>query len=208
MNIVRTAFIVLLCLLCPALCFGQAAKTASLRRQRPDFSGTWTLDKMERKGHRQGLPPQIEITLVVTHHEPEIEVSRTAALGTEERQREFVYYTDGRSEYIPSLSDYERYQCSSKWDKSKLISKCVAQFRHSYNRREISLKEEFTETWELSLDGKTLTQKIKFAPERRGPRDAFKKLPPGLRESAERERTTREMLEPTDELKNVFRRAP
>jgi hypothetical protein len=72
----------------------------------------------------------------------------------------------------------------------------------------VLLKDEFTEKWELSPDGKVLTQKIRFTPRRNNPPNAFKKLPPGVRESAQREQTVRAALEQPYEIIKVFRRVP
>jgi hypothetical protein len=201
-------FISLLCFLCPALCFGQAAGNNSSRQKHTDFSGTWALDKAESKLNPSDPSSKADMTLVITQDEPEIKVSRTVAMGTEERQREFVYYTDGREESIPSLSESVAYDCKSKWDKSKLLSKCKIRMTRALNKQAIVLKEEFTERWELSRDKKVLTQRISFAPKLNNPPNVFRNLPPGVRESAQRERTVRTMLEQSYEIVKVFRRVP
>ena len=207
-RISEKAFLSLLCLLWPALCFSQAAKKDSVKTPHPDFSGTWAFDKTESKVNRRDPLSRIEMNLFISHHEPELKVTRRIAAGDEEKAEEFFYYTDGRTENIPSLSANIRYRCKSGWDKAKLVSKCTLWFKFPSKGEEIPLKQELTEKWELSSDGQMLTQRIVYSQTYTDSSQAFQNLPPAVREGAQRERRVREILQPPNERRRVFRRVP
>lgn len=191
MRLAVTSFAALLfCAPCP----GQDATSGAAKKARRDFSGTWAFDQSRSNIGPRDSSAATEWTLVVSHREPEVRADETIVTASGKSELHSVQYTDGRP-----VKD-ELYLCKSKWDKTRLVRRCEdlePLVDTSYSR--------FTERWELSADGRTLTQRITLPPPR-APRDAFKNLPPGLREGVERERTVREMLEPRREIKRVFRR--
>ena len=194
MKLTGRLFAALLCALCSTLCLGQDAKGGATKPERPDFSGTWAFD-----GSRSNLPPQIssavtEWTLVISQREPEVKADETIVTARGKSEVHSVQYTDGRP------VETRTHRCKSKWDKTRLVRKC-----ENLEPRGGENDNRFTERWELSADGRTLMQRVTVPP-LRVPREADNRLPPVLREGAERRRNIREILDPPREIKKVFRR--
>lgn len=191
MRLAATLFAALL-LCAPSL--GQDAGSGAAKKARPDFSGIWAFDQSQSNIGPRDSSAGAEWTLVVSHREPEVRADETIVTASGRSELHSVQYTDGRP-----VRD-ELYRCKSKWDKKRLVRRC-----EDLEPRDDASHGRFTERWELSADGRTLTQRVTLPPPS-APRPAFKGLPPGLRVGAEREMAVREILAPRREIRRVFRR--
>src|SRR5947199_9360145 len=90
----KQIFVALLLLACVSY-FHANARTGYQKQTRPDLSGTWT---MERSKMKESLLNPSELTLIITHQEPEIRIKRRFTLGSKRQEQDLVYYTDGRGE--------------------------------------------------------------------------------------------------------------
>ena len=134
---------------------------------KPDFSGTWTFDRSKSNlGPFERMPAaNAEITLIITHKEPELKIVRKVNLNGNAGSQEFIYYSDGRGETNPAFLGNGEVKSKTKWDKVKLESKSSA----SYQTRGVGgdvFHTDISERRELSQDGKTLTVTISIS----GPR--------------------------------------
>lgn len=160
MNLKATILLLLVALACAAPCAAHEKKKEPPAR--PDFSGTWVLDLKKSNYDNQYVSgsPTRSVTLVISHGEPEIKVTRTfALLDGEERTAEFVYYTDGRGEKN-EIVGRDRVSLGgtaaseSKWKGARLV---IRGTEHVKAFGDVT-RVDFTEKWELSADGNTLTQ--------------------------------------------------
>jgi hypothetical protein len=135
-------------------------------KPRPDLSGTWSLDvkKSTWAVERNAGRPRSPVRLVIRHREPEIKITRTALVNGEERTVELTYYADGRGEKNPLVSSRDRLllngtvESEAKWKDGRLLIQGKQHLRSLGDLNEA----EFTERWELSADGKTLTQTTRY----------------------------------------------
>jgi hypothetical protein len=155
----RKIAICLWLLSCAALCVAQGGSENSKEESRPDLTGTWVLDRQktdlarfDRDLRRGG------ITLIVRHLEPEIRITNKFRSEGKDRAQELVYYTDGRGEENPLLVTKGVVKSRTLWDGRKLVSKSFSQMRTSRG----ILQLEALQKWELSADGRTLTQTITY----------------------------------------------
>lgn len=153
-----------LLLSCAALSLGHGnQKKPGDLLSKPDLSGVWVLDK-SRGNYRKVNAALAEggITLVVSHREPEIKITRRFMLDGKERVQELAYYTDNRGEKNPAMMVDALIESKTKWDGRKLVSKLTADASMSRSSairtRNIRMDIRMSEKWELSADGKTLTQ--------------------------------------------------
>ncbi|MGI8787652.1 MAG: hypothetical protein ACR2HG_07835 [Pyrinomonadaceae bacterium] len=124
--------------------FAQTDKN-SVEKPKPDFSGTWILDRAKSK------KVDFDLTLIVVHKEPEMKVTKIYNFKGAKKTDEQTYYTDGRrvpdsemgSEIITQQAFWAGNNLIHKYQVSKAQGKTVEQTN--------------TEKWELSKDGKTLT---------------------------------------------------
>lgn len=159
MNLKTKISLLLIAFACAAPCSAQE-KTKKSERQRPDFSGTWVID-LKKSGHnnpRRALTVPAE--LVITHGGPEIRVTRTFPEAyTDERAVELVYYTDERGEKN-AVVGRDRVRLSgtveshTKWKGSRIVIRGTEYLVALGDANNL----DFTERWELSADGNTLTQ--------------------------------------------------
>jgi|SRR5215207_703272 len=160
MNLKATILLSLVAFVCAAPRAAQEKKKEPPAR--PDFSGTWVLD-LKKSGFRDVRSPRavtLPTTLVITHGEPEVRVTRkfSEAYG-EERGGEIVYYTDDRGEKN-TLVGSDRVSLSgtieshTKWKGKRLVIRGT-EYLVAFGDTN---KLDFAERWELSADGNTLTQ--------------------------------------------------
>ena len=161
MTSIRRSLACLWLLLCAAtLCAtAQDDKKKSVNQTGPDLSGTWVLDRVKSKIDEREFRKNGSITLIVSHHEPEIKVTRKLTLNGRQQTQELVYYSDGRGELNPEfnrnyLTGKDVVRTTTKWEKGKLIVKAI------YRRKspEGIFEMETFEKWEVSSDGTTLTK--------------------------------------------------
>jgi hypothetical protein len=161
MNLKATILLLLFALVCAAPCAAQDKKKRE-SPARPDFSGTWVLD-LKKSGYGDAHSPRavtLPTTLVITHGGPEVRVTRkfSGAYGAE-RGGEIVYYTDDRGEKN-TLVGSDRVSLSgeveshTKWKGARLVIR-GREYLVTFGDTN---SFDFTERWELSPDGTTLTQ--------------------------------------------------
>jgi hypothetical protein len=147
------------------LCAAQEGKTKNAAKAKADFNGTWIIDKSKSDYGRFENNPiaSADVTMTVALNEPEFHVARKMTLNGNEHAGEWVFYTDGRGETNPALlGGNNDLKTKTKWDGSKLVSKASI----SRRVRDENVNIDIEEKWELSSDGKTLTNSISMS----GPR--------------------------------------
>jgi len=135
------------------------------QQSKPDFSGTWMLDR--KKSNVQELVP--DRPLRITHSDPEF---RYASLIEENGQtkdgQEFVYYTDERGEKNASvmfmmspqnpssttLNMNQQTASKTKWHGNAIVTTAVLRSIVAGYTLDFNVIDE----WKLSADGQTLTQ--------------------------------------------------
>jgi hypothetical protein len=127
-------------------------------KARPDLNGTWTLDKSKSDfgPFRERPIAKADATLVVSQHDPELKVTRTLSLNGQQETKEFTYYADERGETNPASIGGGEVKSKTKWDGDKVLvhSKITRQGQRG------DFEIDTTEKWQVSSDGKTLTQTI------------------------------------------------
>ena len=127
--------------------FSQLEKGSSDKRSKPDFSGTWVLDKAK------SAKVEYDLTLHIEHREPEITITRTFVDTAGEQKEKSVYYTDGRDETVTEKLQHI-YKPVTKWRGNTLVRESV------YVTRGTRFEVVTTEKWSLSKDGQTLTRTV------------------------------------------------
>jgi hypothetical protein len=153
-------------IVCLLMCASLALAQEKPKDAKPDFSGTWTFDRSKSSlGPLQRAPAaNAEITLVITHKEPELKVLQKVNLNGNTSSQERIYYSDGRGETNPALLGNADVKSKTKWDKMKLESKSSSSFQLRGGGD--VFHTDTSEKRELSADGKTLTITISIS----GPR--------------------------------------
>lgn len=153
----------------------------------PDLSGTWVLDKNKSyvdDSERSRIPYDRD-TVVITQSGPELKITRDVLLeGEEYRLSDYVLFADGRGEVNEMLHaeggkprKVGAAESKTRWKNGRLVVEGVGRFQLAGG----SFETHFTDTWELSKDGVTLTRTTKSYDtgagsrrdsfQRRGPRD-------------------------------------
>jgi len=143
----------------PAAAVAVAARDGGKKEgQRPDLSGTWTLDRAASEFGGARSIWKNDTTLVITHRDPELRVTRTLTLGDGRQEtKELVYYTDGRKETNPTAFGAGRFETQTKWEGGKVVTYA------SYGPPSGRFAGDWSDAtfkWRLSDDGRTLTQTI------------------------------------------------
>ncbi len=138
-----------------------------------DFTGSWVFDESNGNSNKGKRGSSREITLAITHREPEIRITRNIKEKGRERINEVVYYSDGRGETnMTSLRTFaatnpdEKVTSETKWHGNKLVTKYSMRWNVSAD-----LYFDVVEAWELVPDRKTLIHTTKYS----NPRSAFHK---------------------------------
>ena len=147
----------LLLSLCLLACAAAAAAADDQKKARPDFSGTWELDRSKSEYGLFGDRPlaKADATLVVTHREPELKFVRTLRLDGREETRQFIYYTDERGESNPGSFGSGVLNSKTRWDGERVTAHAQTKWPARDGRPEVVL--ETTQTWQLSSGGRALT---------------------------------------------------
>ena len=136
-----------------------AGKTAEGNdKTKPDFSGTWALDRGKSDYGPFAASPasRAEVTLEIAHRGPELRVTRRSrAEGRGERTQESVFYTDGRGELNPPTLGRVGTKTKTGWEGGKIVARARLERRAAGGK---TVAFEVSEKWELSADGRTLTQ--------------------------------------------------
>ena len=157
------AFILSLCLVACAV--GAAPAQDGKKKEgkpRPDLSGTWELDRSKSNfGLFSDRPlSKADATLVVAHREPELKITRTLRLNGQQETKEFTYYTDGRGETNPATIGGGEVKSKTKWDGEKVAAH--AKMTWPGQSGAAGAEMDVTQKWQVSSDGKTLTNTTAF----------------------------------------------
>ncbi len=169
----------LLLLLPCAGAMAQGTKTDK-QRAKPDLNGTWELDQSQTKPQSSKMPSSYRLTILISHREPEIKMTRRSISGGRERTREAIYYADGRGEKNLGLgittrpdAPEQELQSKTKWKGDKLVTNTTI-------REAVAstiLTWEIVDEWKLSADGQTLTHTTIIRSQ--GGDDSMRTAPPG-----------------------------
>jgi len=169
----RKALIGLWMLLAVTFCAAQNDKNKPDKEAKPDFSGTWILDKNRSDWLDHDL------TLTIVHRDPEIKItSRSSKSKEQEKTEERIYRTDGKAESSSTRVNQDSEQRTLWWGKT-LVRRTVNQTTFP-GRGARAVKVVTSEEWSLSKDGKTLTRTVtgsfpeETSPQGRYPRIAFR----------------------------------
>ena len=142
---------ILACLLLLALAVSSAAqKSGKQPETHPDLTGTWALDKS-----KSGRGSKFDSTLVISHRDPELRITRTDVKKRERVTREYVFYTDGRGESNPFYYGDAKFESKTKWEGIKVVAyPCRRMYQGAKCKRGTD-----SWMWQLSEDGQTLTHR-------------------------------------------------
>ncbi|HEX6189083.1 MAG TPA: hypothetical protein VFZ40_13475 [Pyrinomonadaceae bacterium] len=163
--------------------FGLTPVQSVTLQPKPDFSGTWELDKSKGNYVKiSGLKPEANLILVISHAEPQIKVTRRLLWNGREDLQEVNYYPDGRGEFSRTFINESEGKSKTKWKGKKLVTEFSVTLK---NEKLGDLKYDVIQEWKLSADGKTLTQTqraFNFSPPPSGlssPNSLLKTIDPG-----------------------------
>jgi hypothetical protein len=147
-----------ICLLSFAtLCFAGGRDQKSGEKTPPDLSGSWSLDKA-KSDVGFGMKAELaDVTLVIVQDEHEVKVTKRIKNGGRETTDETVYQIEGGGKTGPGGNRGS--QPVSKWSGRKLVTKRAIEI-NGLTRGGRPVTMETTEEWEISKDGKSLTQTI------------------------------------------------
>ncbi len=151
----RREFAIPLGLLLMIPCLAHESKHELKIQGKPDFSGTWALDMTNSRFEApKSRLVYDSLTLTVSHHDPKLEIVRKIAKKKKLRTQDLIYYTDRRGETNPSFNQSETVQSKTYWEGNILITKGTASMPIAGDL----IISDTSERWELSADGRTLTQ--------------------------------------------------
>ncbi|HYG79266.1 MAG TPA: hypothetical protein VD861_02705 [Pyrinomonadaceae bacterium] len=160
MGLSRKIISLLLTLACPGLCAAQEKEG----QPGPDLGGSWVLDK--NKSYIDNLEwtrlSYDKDTVVIVQRGPEIKITRNIVLdGEEHRLSDAIFFADGRGEENEVLlaeggkaRKVGTAESKTQWKRGRLVVKGKSRFKLDG----LSFESDFTDTWELSKDGETLTR--------------------------------------------------
>jgi hypothetical protein len=129
--------------------------STGMAMQKPDFSGTWTLDK----SRSEGIPPSLEQTVKVVQSGDRIDVETKSVSDQGEQTINSSYTLDGKEAEVtlpgpmPGLTAKGKQTAKWSTDGNGFESEDVGTFDTPYGPATIKTKR----AWRLSADGKTLT---------------------------------------------------
>ena len=136
----------------------RAAKT------KPDFTGTWLLDPSRSNVGPSRTPDR---PLQITHHDPELKITRMVEHNGQVTGQDLIYYSDGRGETNPTTMflststdvnpqrhDKDVTKSKTSWSGNKLVTRSTLRSLIASRELEFDIIDE----WKLSQDGKALTQ--------------------------------------------------
>ena len=138
------------------LCLAQGGKTEVTSPERPDLSGTWSLDfSASDFGVPKDEVPYDKLTLIISHNEPELRITRRVGKKAKERSQTVVYYSDGRGESNPLISGGPPVKSKTAWRGN--ILQVIGSTRGFVSGGGETMEMHVTDEWQLSPDGNTLT---------------------------------------------------
>ncbi len=133
-------------------------------KSKPDLTGTWLLDPSRSNVGPSRTPDR---PLKITHHDPELKITRMVEHNGQVTGQDLIYYTDGRGETNPTTMflststdvnpqahDKDVTKSKTTWSGNKLVTRSSLRSLIAGRALEFDIIDE----WRLSQDGKTLTQ--------------------------------------------------
>lgn len=147
----KEIFAVLLLLALAALTCAQDGRKSGARPH-PNLTGTWVLDRS-----KSGGGSKFDSTLVITHHDPELRITRTDIRKKEQIIKEYVFYTDGRGESNPMYYGDGKFYSDTTWEGANLVAYDCGR-KHSGHK----CRGGNSQKWQLSADGQKLTHTTSY----------------------------------------------
>lgn len=144
----KTTITLLFILVLNFAAFSQTEQNKPDKKAKPNFTGTWVLDRAKTKN------VDYDLTLVVLHSEPEIKINGDFDSETGRRTEQRIYYTDnrrlpGRKVFAESVSEETGWAGRTLILKTRLGTRIEGSYRN--------IEAVATEEWKISKDGKQLT---------------------------------------------------
>lgn len=132
-----------------------ALAIAAFGADKPNFSGTWVLDKA-RSDFGQMTPPE-KMERLIDHKDPVIKIKTTQSTPKGDRSADTEYTLDGKEQKQENPRGVVLY--TPKWEGSVVV------IDSKRNAMVAGQQVEITgfERWSLSADGKTMTVESKMA---------------------------------------------
>lgn len=126
-----------------------------MSREKPDFSGTWTLDKKESSGVLKNLE---FYTIKISQTGEEVRVHKNYKSGGETVDYTLVLFTDKRGEknVVPFGEKPTEIESETYWNKNQLYYDYYYYLNYTSNRRNLYYIRT-VDRYKLSEDGNTLT---------------------------------------------------
>ena len=142
---------------------------AQKQRSKPDLSGTWLFDT--KKSDITGPTSRWDLPMKITHQDPEFRITHVGESKGQMVEREFLYFTDGRGEANPATTllttnpqtvqpnnvATQEIKSKTTWSGNKIVVRAPQRMTVAGHVLEFEIVDE----WQLSSDGKTLTQTLK-----------------------------------------------
>lgn len=138
-----------------SVCAAQGGGKKSDAKTPPDLSGTWALDK-KKSDIGFGMKAEFaDVTLTITQSESEVRITKRIMEGGREVVDESVYRLGGEQ----SAGGDGKAQLLSKWSGRKLVTRLPIKI-NSPAPGVRPVDTGTVEEWEISKDGRTLTQTV------------------------------------------------
>jgi hypothetical protein len=142
-------------------CVGQGVKTSAPASAAVNLTGTWTLDfnSSDFGGPKTDLIYD-SLTLIISHNDPVLKITRRIGKKKTTRTQELIYYTDGRGEKNPSANEKGQIESKTSWQ-GKVVITNGTQSTPGFGD---VIMSDATDKWELSDDGNTLIEYTASSP--------------------------------------------
>ena len=144
-------------------CFGAASAVAQTAATKGpvNLTGTWTLDlKASDFGGNKTYLIYDSLTLVISHSDPVLKITRQIAKKKTTRTQELIYYTDARGETNVNLNEHGKVESKTSW-RDKVVN---TNGTESTPMGSDVIMGDVSDRWELSDDGNTLIEYTSASP--------------------------------------------
>jgi hypothetical protein len=157
----RTRLCFLILIVACSLCVAQDVKQTSAPTTIVNLTGTWTLDfKASNFGDAKPHLIYDSLTLLIDHNDPVLRITWKMGKKKTVRTLDLTYYTDGRGEKNPSVSESGQVESKTSWQGKVVITKGT----ESSPMIGDVIMSDTTNRWELSDDGNTLIEYLWHSP--------------------------------------------
>ena len=158
--LVRTFCFILIC----AVGTSPAQQKQKTAKTKPDFTGTWLLDPSRSNVGPSRTPDR---PLKITHHDPELKITRMVEHNGQVTGQDLIYYSDGRGETNPTTMflstntdvnpqghDKDVTKSKTTWSGDKVVTRFTLRSVIGGHPLEFEMIDE----WKLAKGGTSLTQ--------------------------------------------------